>query len=339
MIRVGLIGSGKIGIPQLSILGVHPDVEVVGVVDTSKFVNQLIDKYSPFETFYEIDKMLDNKYPDAVFVSVPTKHHAMIVEDLLERGIHVFVEKPFCLNVTQGEMLVKNAKRHRVVNQVGYHNKFIATFEEVKMIISKGFLGKITHFMGEAYGPVVTKKNSESWSPNHDEGSGCLIDYASHVIDLINYLIAPINKVHGAIMKPVYSSNVDDAVYSLLETETKVTGVLSVNWSEDTYRKMFTSITINGTEGKIICDATELKVYFKSLRCPEGYTKGWNNKYIYELTPSIDFYMSGEEYSAQIDYFIKSILGEVPNDKNTFASALITDQVISKIKKNHDYNV
>jgi predicted dehydrogenase len=338
MIRVGLIGAGKMGISHLSILGAHPDVEVVGVVDTSKFVNEVLDKYAPFETFYEIDKMLDKKYPDAVIVAVPTKNHASIVEKLLERGIHVFVEKPFCLNVSQGEMLVKNAKRHRVVNQVGYHNKFIATFEEVKRIVSKGYLGNITHFMGEAYGPVVTKKNNGSWRSNPNEGGGCLMDYASHVIDLINYLVSPINKVYGAIMKPLYSSFVDDAVYSLLETETKVTGVLSVNWSEETYRKMFTSITINGTEGKVICDSTELKVYFKSVRCPEGYTKGWNNKYISELTPSVDFYLRGEEYSAQIDYFIKSILGEVPNDKNTFASALITDQVISKIKKNYEYN-
>ncbi len=338
MIKVGLIGAGKMGISHLSILGAHPDVEVVGVVDTSKIVNEVLDKYAPFETFYDMDKMLNKNSPDAVFVAVPTKHHALIVEELLERGIHVFVEKPFCLNLPQGEMLVRLANKYRLVNQVGYHNKFIATFEEVKNFIDNGYLGRITHFMGEAYGPVVTKKNTGSWRSNPDEGGGCLMDYASHVIDLINYLISPICKVHGSILKPIYSSNVDDSVYSLLETETKVTGVLSVNWSEETFRKMFTSITINGTEGKVICDSTEIKVFFKSSRCPEGYTKGWNNKYISELTPTVDFYLRGEEYTAQIDYFIKSILGEVPNDKNTFASALMTDHVISKIKNNYVNN-
>ncbi len=338
MIRVGLIGAGKMGISHLSILGAHPDVEVVGVVDTSKIINEVLDKYAPFETFYDIEKMLDKKYPDAVFVAVPTRNHASIVEELLDRGIHVFVEKPFCLNVSQGEMLVKTAKRSKLVNQVGYHNKFIATFQEVKQIVNKGFLGKVTHFLGEAYGPVVTKNSSLSWRSNPDEGGGCLMDYASHVIDLINYLIAPISKVHGTIMKPVYSSHVEDAVYSLLETETKVTGLLSVNWSEETYRKMFTSVTINGTEGKIICDSTELKVFFKTSHCPNGYTKGWNHKYISDFTPSVEFYLRGEEYSSQIDYFIKSIMGEVPNDKNTFESALRTDYVISKIKLKNQSN-
>ena len=163
MIKVGVIGAGKMGISHLSILGAHPMVDVVGVVDTSQIITNVLDKFSPFDTFYEIDKMLDLKSPDAVFVAVPTKHHAEIVEELLLRGIHVFVEKPFCLNIQQGENLVHMAKRYRVINQVGYHNKFIETYNETKKIVQKGYIGKITHFMGEAYGPVITNKHQDSW--------------------------------------------------------------------------------------------------------------------------------------------------------------------------------
>lgn len=338
MIKVGLIGAGKMGISHLSILGAHPNVDVVGVVDTSKVVNQVLDKFAPFDTFYDIDKMLDTKLPDAVFVAVPTKYHADIVEELLERGIHVFVEKPFCLNTAQGEGLVKLASRYRLINQVGYHNKFIATFEEAKTIISNHQLGRITHFMGEAYGPVVTKPKKYSWRSNPEEGGGCLMDYASHVIDLINYLVSPILKIHGSVMKPIFSNHVDDSVYSILETENNITGLLSVNWSDETYRKMATTITINGTNGKLICDATSIKVFFTTGHCPEGYSKGWNVRYINELAKPVNFYLRGEEYSAQIDYFIKSIMGDVPNTINTFASALMTDKAIHNIKKNHEKN-
>jgi predicted dehydrogenase len=158
------------------------------------------------------------------------------------------------------------------------------------------------------------------------------MDYASHVIDLLNHIVAPINTVHGSLLKPIYSNKVEDAVYALLETETNISGVLSVNWSEETYRKMSTSITIIGSEGKIISDASELRVYFKSAKCPKGYSKGWNVKYVTDLTEQVDFYLRGEEYSAQIDYFIKAIKGEVPNNKNTFESAAKTDKVISLIK-------
>ncbi len=95
---------------------------------------------------------------------------------------------------------------------------------------------------------------------------------------------------------------------------------------------MSTSITIMGTEGKIESDANELKVYFKGNKFPKGYSKGWNVKYVTDLTDEVDFYLRGEEYSAQIDYFIKSVTGEEKNEVNTFDSAWRTDKSISLIK-------
>lgn len=332
MIKVSVIGTGKMGLSHLSILGANSEVEIVGIADTSKLVNDVINRFSSIPTFHDYNKMLDVAMPDAVVVAVPNKFHASIVEELLQRGIHVFVEKPFCLNLQQGAYLVDLAKRFQLINQVGYHNKFIGTFEEAKRIISDKYLGKINHFVGEAYGPVVTKKGTNTWRSNEEDGGGCLLDYASHVIDLLNDLVAPIQKVHGTILKNIYSNHVEDAVYSLLETNDRTTGILSVNWSEDTYRKMSTTITINGTEGKLIADATELKVYFKTNRCPVGYSKGWNVKSIVDFVKPINFYLRGEEYSLQLDYFIKSIQGLVPNNINTFESALQTDLVISNIK-------
>ncbi|MEI2749902.1 MAG: hypothetical protein V9E88_14220 [Ferruginibacter sp.] len=63
-----------------------------------------------------------------------------------------------------------------------------------------------------------------------------------------------------------------------------------------------------------------------------GYSKGWTIKYVTDLTEEVDFYLRGEEYSAQVDYFVKAIQGKVPNIKNTFESALLTDNVIAQIK-------
>ena len=158
------------------------------------------------------------------------------------------------------------------------------------------------------------------------------MDYASHVIDLINYLVTPVSKVHGAMLKSVYSTGVEDAVYALLETTKGLKGVLSVNWSDETYRKMSTSITLIGTKGKIICDAAELRIYFKEEN-GSGYSRGWSTKYITDLTEEVDFYLRGEEYSAQLDYFIKAVEGKVPNTINTFDSAWHTDKAIDLIKK------
>jgi predicted dehydrogenase len=332
MIKVALIGAGKMGISHLAILGAHPDVEVVGVVDTSKLVIDVLQKYSAFQCFDDYKKMLTITKPDAVFVAVPTKYHASIVQDLLNEGIHVFVEKPFCIDINEGYDLVELAEKKRLVNQVGYHNKFVGTFEEVKKIIEQGYIGDVLHFSGEMNGPVVVKRKQDNWRSKPEEGGGCLMDYAAHIIDLINYLIAPVVNVRGAILKSFYSKSVEDAVFTLLETENNITGVLNVNWSDETYRKMSTVLTIIGSKGKVIVDSTELKIYFKESDTLHPYTKGWNIRHINDFAEKVDFYLRGEEYSAQIDYFVKSVEGKVPNNKNTFKTAWVTDTVIDKIR-------
>jgi predicted dehydrogenase len=334
MLKIALIGAGKMGISHLSILGAHPDVEIVGVCDTSKIVSDVLEKYSGFSCYTDYLKMVEVTKPDAVFVAVPTKFHYKMVKDLLDRNIHVFSEKPFCLNPTESNELFLLAKKKGLVNQVGYHNKFVGTFQEVKKLVKGGFIGDAQHFLGEAYGPVVVKKKSETWRSDPNEGGGCLMDYASHVIDLINDILSPINSCKGAMLKSIYSKQVDDAVYALVGIETGTTGVISVNWSDETYRKMSTSVTIIGSKGKIVSDANELKVYFKSDDYPDGYSKGWNVKYVTDLTEEVNFYLRGEEYSSQIDYFVKAVQGAVPNTINSFESAWKTDLSISIIKNN-----
>jgi predicted dehydrogenase len=334
MLRIALIGAGKMGISHLSILGGYAETDIVGVCDTSKMVTDFLTKQGKFDCYSDYTKMLDKVKPEAVVVAVPTKFHYSIIKELLERKIHVFAEKPFCLNYEQSIELVQLAEKNKVVNQVGYHNKFIGTFREVKRIAASGALGDIYHFVGESYGPVVVKKKADTWRSDPAEGGGCLLDYASHVIDLINDILSPIEAAKGTLLKSIYSGKVEDAVYSLLELQSGQTGLLSVNWSDDTHRKMSTSITLVGTKGKLISDANELKVYFKDNDALTGYSKGWNVKYITDLQENVDFYLRGEEYSAQLDYFVKAASGKVPNSINNFASAANTDKAISIIRRN-----
>ena len=110
MIKVCLIGVGKMGISHLSILGAHPDVQVVGICDTSKMVLDVLKKYSGFQCYSDYEQMLEDTEPDAVFVSVPTKYHADMVRKVLEKGKHVFAEKPLCLTAQEGKDLVYMGK-------------------------------------------------------------------------------------------------------------------------------------------------------------------------------------------------------------------------------------
>ena len=105
-----------------------------------------------------------------------------------------------------------------------------------------------------------------------------------------------------------------------------LSGLLSVNWSDETYRKMSTSITVQGKNGKIICDATEIKIYLKEPSRKENLDKGWTIKYITDFAIPVNFYLRGEEYSAQIDNFIDCIISNKQTKYNSFEQGFIYRQ-------------
>lgn len=331
MLKAGIIGLGKMGISHAAIAGLHKDVDLIAVCDTSSLVLDGFKKFTNVRIYDDYKKMIDSENLDFVIIATPTKFHYPVVKYALEKGIHSFCEKPFSLNIREGEELVSLADNNNLVNQVGYHNHFIGTFRELKRLLKKGILGKLVHFSGEAYGPVVIKAKGGTWRADPAEGGGCLFDYASHVINLIQEIIGKPVKAEGSKLKMIYSKHVEDAVYSILTLDSNVSGILSVNWSDETYRKMSTSISVTGTKGKMICDATELKIFLKEANRVENLDKGWTIKYITELAIPVDFYLRGEEYSAQLDSFIQHVKSKKQSEINTFKQALETDRVMALI--------
>lgn len=329
MVRTGIIGLGKMGISHCAILGAHPDVDLVAVCDASALVIDAFKKYSRFECFNDYPKMIDSMHLDAIVIASPTKFHEEMVNYALDNQIHVFCEKPFSLDFKKGKLLADKAKKLNLINQVGYHNRFLGTFEETKKLLKSNLIGEVYHFFAESYGPVVLKEKGGTWRSQRSQGGGCLYDYASHTIDLINFLLAKPVKVAGTTLKQIFSKDVEDAVYSTIILDSGLTGQLSVNWSDETYRKMSTQITIVGKKGKIIADATELKIFLQEENKALGYTRGWTIKDITRLTKNVNFYLRGEEYSSQIDYFIDSIKTANTNNKSSFENASQTDEVIS----------
>ena len=326
-----VIGLGKMGLSHVAIVGAHPEVDLVAVCDTSSLVLDAFKKFTQVNTYSDFKELIDKEELNFVVVATPTRYHYPIVKYALEKGLHVFCEKPFSLTTAEGKELTELANSKWLVNQVGYHNHFIGTFRELKRLIKAGVLGDIVHFTGEAYGPVVTKDKGGSWRSKPEEGGGCLNDYASHVINLIQEIIGRPVKASGSLLKSIYSKGVDDAVYGSLILENGISGNLSVNWSDDTHRKMSTTITVIGKNGKIICDATEIKIYLKEAHKKEGLDKGWTMKYITDFAIPVNFYLRGEEYSAQIDNFVDCILNKKQSAYNTFEQGLYTDKVVEMI--------
>ena len=331
MIKGAIAGLGKMGLSHAAIVSAHKDVELIAVCDTSSLILDAFKKFSTIKTYSDYNEMINMEKLDFVLIATPTRFHFPMVKNALEKGIHVFCEKPLSLNVKEGEDLVNTAKKSNLINQVGYHNHFIGTFIELKRLLKSKILGELIHFTGEAYGPVVTKEKGATWRSKPEEGGGCLYDYASHVINLIQEIIGHPIKASGSQLKRIYSKGVDDAVYGTLILDNGLSGLLSVNWSDETFRKMSTTITVMGFKGKIICDATEIKIFLKEESVTERLDKGWTIKYITDFAIPVNFYLRGEEYSAQIDYFINCILNKIQPLYNSFEQGLYTDKVIDMI--------
>ena len=332
MVRVAVVGLGKMGASHLAVRHAHPDVEVAAVCDATGYVLDVLTKYTGVAGYTDFGKMLSEVELDAVLIATPSRMHADMVEAALTKGLHVFCEKPFCLEPADAERLTALAAQRGLVNQVGYHNRFVGAFQEVKRLVDLGAIGKVTHVLAEAYGPVVLKPKGATWRTQRTEGGGCLYDYAAHPINLLNWYFGAPTAVGGSVLNKIFSRDTDDEVYSTLFFNNNLTAQLSVNWSDESYRKMSTKISVWGTQGRIYADRQECQAYIRDIAlAPDGYEEGWNVRYTTELTEPVWFYLRGEEYSAQLDYFVRSVTERRADNVNSFASAAQTDLVISMI--------
>jgi predicted dehydrogenase len=332
MIRTALVGLGKMGLSHLAILRTHPDVDVVAVCDTSGMLLNGLHRYTGLKTYSDFQEMLDKESLDAVLIATPSRFHGAMVKQSLDKNLHVFCEKPFCLNIEEGAELAALAKRKGVANQVGYHYRFLGTFIEAKRLLASNLIGEVHHIRAEAYGPVVLRRKGMTWRSSKAEGGGCLYDYACHAIDLVTFLHASPHDVEGTILNKVFSTDVDDEVYTTFRFPSGATGQLAANWSDESFRKMSMQITIWGLNGRMRIDRQEIQIYLKQEQASSAkFRRGWNTHYTTELTEPVWFYLRGEEYSMQIDHFVSCIKNRANPPVSSFESALQTDFVLNKM--------
>lgn len=333
MYKAAIIGLGKMGLSHLSIANAHPDIQLRCVCDTSRYVLDVLQKYTGVRTYTDHTRMLREEQLDCLFVATPSRYHTDIVTAALESNLHVFCEKPFALEPQTGYRLAELAERKRLVNQVGYHYRFVATFNEAKRLLDRKVLGDLHHVRVEAYGPVVLRRKGITWRSHKSEGGGSLYDYACHALDLTNYLVGCPIAVSGSVLNSVFSDSVDDEIYTTLKFAPGFHGQLATNWSDESFRKMSLKLSLWGTNGRMNVDRQELQIYLRSsVESAENLAPGWNSRYTTDLTPPVWFYVRGEEYSAQIDHFVQCMRTDSPASSN-FRSASDTVLVANMMRQ------
>jgi scyllo-inositol 2-dehydrogenase (NADP+) len=340
MIKIGMIGMGRMGITHYSIINSHPDVEIVSVADPSKITLDLLKKYvKGLQVFKDYKEMIDKSKPDAVIICTPPNFHYEICNYACEKNIHVFVEKPFTADVAQAKELRDKFEDKGLINQVGYVNRFNDMFIAVKNYIHEGLIGQIIRFRSEMFNSTVSKKEeTESWRSFHENGGGAVFDIASHAIDLVNYIVGSPDKVVGTSMDRIYSLYVEDIASATFLYKKGFTGTLYVNWCDTSYRKPSNKIEFFGSNGKIIADQHGLKIFLNKDDAKTGYKKGWNSVYITDIFKPVPFYVRGNEFTRQLYHFADSILGKDKTKVCTFSDGYDTQEVISKMFKDAKIN-
>ena len=270
-LRIAVVGLGKMGLSHFAIVNAHPLTDTV-LCDATGYLVDALGRYVPNPIHKDFDRMLEAEEGlQAVVIATPSRLHAGMVRKALDRGLHVFCEKPFCLDPADSRALAGQADAAALVNQVGYHYRYVGAFQEMKRILDAGALGRVTHAHAEAYGPVVLRPRRTTWRTSKAEGGGCLYDYAAHPINLLDWCFGRPETVAGVVLNPIFSADTDDEVYATFGYAGGMSAQLSVNWSDESHRKMSTAITVLGTNGRLHADRQECRLFLREANeAPPG---------------------------------------------------------------------
>ena len=143
-LRVGIVGGGLITqVEHLPNLLALPDrFEVVGLADPSAKVRAHLSGRTGVPGFATADEVFALK-PDAVVVATPDAYHADIIVQALERGLHVFTEKPLCYDVADARRVLAARDKAKRVVQVGYMKRFDPAYEALRELLGKRKAGAL----------------------------------------------------------------------------------------------------------------------------------------------------------------------------------------------------
>lgn len=341
MLKIGIIGTGRMGITHMSILGPNQNIKITAISEPSKMIGGLFGKYfGDIKVYSDYSEMIKNENLDGLVVSTPPNLHKKICDEAIEKGINLFVEKPFTTSFEEANELSQKIVKAGLVGQVGYVNRFNDMFAKAKELVERGVIGDVIRFKSEMFSHTISKPDDgEGWRGKIESGGGALFEMGSHAIDLANYIVGVPTKVTGSILNKVHSKNVEDIVSSTFHYSSGITGTLYVNWVDSSYRKPSNKIEIFGNKGKILVSQHELKIFMNNENKEYNLRIGWNTIYITDIFKNVPFYVRGNEFTSQLFHFVDNILDKSIQNVCSFKDAADTQRFIGDIRKDAKLNV
>ena len=152
MIRVGIIGCGKISDSHAEQIGRIPGSGIVAACDREELMaKQFSERFGVDDYFSDAEKMIHSIRPDVVHITTPPQSHFELGKLCLEAGCNVYIEKPFTLNTEEALELIDVANKYNLRITVGHDAAFDPAERRMRELIRKGYLGGVPVHMESYY--------------------------------------------------------------------------------------------------------------------------------------------------------------------------------------------
>jgi len=251
-IRVGIVGCGRISKNHFGSIEAHSDdLELVAVCDIdSATMNAHSDRYK-VPGYSSLVDMISNEQLDLVSICTPSGQHPDQVVMVARHGIHVMTEKPMATRWQDGVRMVRACDEAGVQFFVVKQNRRNTTLQLLKRAVNEKRFGKIYMVSINVFWTrPQSYYDSAKWRGTWEQDGGAFMNQASHYVDLVDWLIGPVDSVHAMTGTLARDIEVEDS------------GVLNIRWRSGalgsmcvtmlTYPKNLEgSITILGEKGTV----------------------------------------------------------------------------------------
>lgn len=323
MLRVAVIGLGKMGLLHASLLSVIPGVRVVALCEKSLLTRRLAQKVFRDVPVVATPAELAGMGLDGVYVATPPSSHAAVIKAVLSARVahSIFVEKPLATSGAEAEELCRLVEEGGVqTNMVGYSRRFSSTFRRAKELLDEGELGEVHRFQAYAYSSDFV--GSKSHSRMRSLG-GVLRDLGVHAVDLALWFFGPMEIV-GVGTSSWKGDALWDSVHFKVQSASGVEGEFTTSWSMQDYRLPEVGLIITGSKGVLEVNDDTLE-----LKCTNGRRWFWHR---HDLDGGVFFLLGGPDYFREDETFVRAMAHQAQVEPN-FRTAAVVDQIADKVEQ------
>lgn len=225
-LKVGIAGYGVVGKRRRECVDRHPDLRLVAICDRTFQDSGVMDDNIRYYSDYH---QLLGEQLDVLIVCLTNDIAAEVTIAGLERGLHVFCEKPPGRDVGDIERVILHEHRHPHLKLMyGFNHRYHESVRDALAIIDSDQLGRIINLRG-IYGKskLITFNQSDWRTKREIAGGGVLLDQGIHMADLMRLFAGEFVEVQSIVSNSFWGFDVEDNAYALMRTAGGVVGMLN----------------------------------------------------------------------------------------------------------------